>query len=219
MNGIGYCERASAAFWAEPLNALSNAAFIVAALAGLVIWRRAGGRDFPAALAIGLVFAIGVGSFLFHTMPSRVTLLADVVPIQLFAFGYFGLALYRLLGLGLAASVVGTAAFFAAALALASGLGPFLPEGARGSAGYAAFVLGLFGVGFALRKRAGGRRRAGLLLGAGFVFAVSLILRSLDGSLCSTWPLGLHWAWHLLNALVLFLLLRAALDPAGDAAH
>ena len=30
-----YCERSSAAFWAEPLNAITNAGFIVAALAGI----------------------------------------------------------------------------------------------------------------------------------------------------------------------------------------
>jgi hypothetical protein len=42
-----YCERASAAFWAEPVNALTNAGFLVAALAAFVEWRRAGGRDVP----------------------------------------------------------------------------------------------------------------------------------------------------------------------------
>ncbi|MEE7476065.1 hypothetical protein [Methylobacterium hispanicum] len=42
-----YCERAGAGFWDEPLNAATNAAFLVAALAAA---RRAG-RD-PAALAL-----------------------------------------------------------------------------------------------------------------------------------------------------------------------
>jgi hypothetical protein len=212
MTPFGYCERDSALFWAEPLNALTNGAFIVAGLAALLIWRRAGGRDWPALLLIALTFCIGIGSFLFHTMPGRGTVLADVIPIQLFAFGYFGLALRRLLGLSLTTSLIGTLAFIGFALALQAGLAPLLPPGARGSAGYGAFVLGLFGVGLALRaRRPHQSRAAGLLLLAGVTFALSLTLRSLDAELCTHIPFGLHWAWHLLNASVLYLLLRAVI--------
>lgn len=206
---FGYCERLSGAFWAEPLNAVSNVAFILAALLGLLLWRRAGGRDIAAALMIGLVFAIGVGSFLFHTMPARWTLLADVVPIQLFAFSCFGLALRRFLGLSPAASLVGTVLFVAAAFGLSAGLGPLLPAGMRGSAGYGAFVMGLFGVALALRLLGMAPDAAKLLLLAGLVFSLSLTLRSLDTVACGMIPFGLHWAWHLLNAVVLALLLRA----------
>ena len=46
-----YCERTSAAFWAEPVNALSNLAFVTAALA-LVLLLRSGGLFFIAALAV-----------------------------------------------------------------------------------------------------------------------------------------------------------------------
>ncbi len=209
MSAFGYCERLSAAFWAEPLNAISNGAFILAAILGFVLWRRAGGRDLVAGLMIGLVFAIGIGSFLFHTMPARWTLLADVVPIQLFAFSCFGLALRRFLGLSPATSLVGMALFVAAAFGLSAALGPLLPAGMRGSAGYAAFVLGLFGVALALRLRGMAPAAQRLLALAGFVFAVSLTLRSLDSVACGSVPFGLHWAWHLLNAVVLALLLRA----------
>jgi inner membrane protein involved in colicin E2 resistance len=217
MTRFGYCERSSGEFWAEPLNALSNGAFILAAIAGLLLWRRAGRGDLPAALLIVLVFAIGIGSFLFHTMPRRWTLLADVIPIQLFAFGYFGLALQRFIRLPLAAAILGTLAFLAASFALADLIGPLLPPAARGSAGYAAFVLGLFGVAAVLWRRGGMRAAARLVGTAGFVFALSLTLRSLDPLACQHVPFGLHWLWHLLNACVLYLLLRAAIlaRPTG----
>jgi len=42
------------------------------------------------------------------------------------------------------------------------------------------------------------------------LFAVSLTLRQLDGPLCPAWPLGTHFGWHLCNAAVLYLLVRAA---------
>ncbi|MFJ5370379.1 ceramidase domain-containing protein, partial [Bosea sp. CER48] len=96
---FGYCERLDASFWAEPANAVTNGAFVVAALAASWLWCRQEQRDRVALAFILLVFAIGIGSFLFHTMPNRGTVLADVVPIQLFAFGYFAFALSRFLGL------------------------------------------------------------------------------------------------------------------------
>lgn len=215
---FGYCERQSEAFWAEPLNALTNGAFILAATAALLLWLRGDRRDWPVALMIGLVFAIGVGSFLFHTQPRRWTLLADVVPIQLFAFGYFGLALRRFLGLPVAGAVLGTLAFLAAALALQAGLSPLLPAGMRGSAGYAAFLLALAGMALATRRREPAVAR-GLALACA-VFAFSLTLRTLDGPACAALPLGLHWGWHLLNALVLYLLLRtlSSAPPPGRSA-
>jgi hypothetical protein len=52
---------------------------------------------------------------------------------------------------------------------------------------------------------------------AAVVFAVSVTLRSLDLALCDVYAIegrkiGTHFAWHLLNGLALFLLLRASLE-------
>ncbi|MCC5950335.1 MAG: hypothetical protein JJT89_17925, partial [Nitriliruptoraceae bacterium] len=60
---IAYCERGDFGFWAEPVNAVTNAAFLIAAA---VMWPRA--RGVPMAQALVVVLAvIGVGSFLWHT--------------------------------------------------------------------------------------------------------------------------------------------------------
>lgn len=209
---FGYSERASQAFWAEPMNALSNGAFILAAIAGFVLYRRSRRRDWAAAALIALVVMIGIGSFLFHTMPQRWTLLADVLPIQFFAFSYFGLALVRFIGARPAVAVGGTLVFLLASFLLVSGLGALLPPSMRASGGYASFVLALFGVAFAVRMRGEGDAAARLVGLAGFVFALSLSLRTLDQVLCQSIPFGTHWLWHLLNALVLYLLLRAVIE-------
>ncbi len=207
---FGYCERIDGSFWAEPLNAVTNAAFLVAALAGFWLWRRQGARDAVALLLIGLVFAIGIGSFLFHTIPNRWTLLADVVPIQLFAFGYFAFALKRFLGLSGVVTAIGTLAFFGLALGLSAAGRAVLPAGMSGSAGYAAFLIGLIGVALATGRASALRNQSRLLALAAGAFAMSLTMRSIDGALCGSLPLGTHWLWHLLNASVLYLLLRAA---------
>jgi len=39
------------------------------------------------------------------------------------------------------------------------------------------------------------------------LFALSVMLRTLDRSLCGGFPLGTHFLWHLLNAVLLYLLL------------
>ena len=211
MQGTGYCERLSDAFWAEPFNAVSNGAFLLAALAAFLLLRREEHRrDWPAEALTMLVAVIGVGSFLFHTMPQRWTLLADVVPIQLFALCYFGLALNRFLGLSPLLALIGALLFLAACFGLASGLAPLLPAGMRGSAGYAGFLIGLLGVALAAKAR-GDAVTGGRIAVTGLVFALSLTFRSLDSVLCGAVPFGLHWGWHLLNGTLLYLLLRAAI--------
>lgn len=214
---FGYCERIDGSVWAEPLNAATNTAFLLAAFASFWRWRRQGGRDAVALVLIGLVFAIGIGSFLFHTIPNRWTFLADVVPIQLFAFGYFAFALRRFLGLSWAITAAGTLAFFGLALGLSAVGRASLPPVLAGSAGYAAFLLGLAGVALAMSRAATLDRQCWLVALAGLAFAVSLTMRSVDGALCGSLPLGTHWLWHLLNAWVLYLLLRAGMTGERDA--
>jgi hypothetical protein len=46
---------------------------------------------------------------------------------------------------------------------------------------------------------------------AAAVFVISLAFRTVDRAVCGTFPLGTHFIWHLLNAVVLFVLLRAAI--------
>ena len=84
---FNYCERMlNGAFWAEPLNALTNIAFWLAAIAAFILWLRTPGterRIFDLLLII-LVAIIGTGSFLFHTFATRWSILADTTPIGLF---------------------------------------------------------------------------------------------------------------------------------------
>jgi hypothetical protein len=63
------------------------------------------------------------------------------------------------------------------------------------------------------RDRATGRA---LFLAAG-LFALSLAFRVVDLPICPAFPTGTHFVWHLLNALVLYVLLRAAIAHAGKA--
>jgi hypothetical protein len=204
-----YCERTGPELLAEPLNAVSNAAFVVAAF---LLLRRGRSSDRVADGFAGLIGVIGVGSALFHTLAVQWAMLADVIPIALFIHAYFFLALRRFLGLSALAALAGTlafavaAAFFEPALSALAGrpLGPLT----NGSAGYAPAALALFGVGLASLRF--GRREGAALIGIGALFLASLAARTADAVLCPVVPFGTHWLWHLLNACVLYALVRAA---------
>ncbi len=91
-----YCERGGdPSFWAEPLNAISNGAFIIAGLVAAYQLARqpAAHRAVFEWLLVLLVIVIGIGSFLFHTYATPWAVLADTIPISLFMLAYLGYAL------------------------------------------------------------------------------------------------------------------------------
>lgn len=145
-----YCERGDPGFWAEPVNALSNGAFLVAAALATARVRRARTGDAPALLLSALVAVVGVGSFLFHTLAVRWSLLADVIPIALFIYAYFLLAMRRYFDLGIGAALAATLAFAAFNLGLEPALdgltGRSTDALTNGSLAYAPAILALAGV-------------------------------------------------------------------------
>lgn len=211
---MAYCERlGQPAFWAEPLNAITNGAFILAAIAGFWLWWARGRRDIPSLLLIGITMLIGIGSFLFHTIPNRTTVMLDVLPIQAFILLYFGLALRRYLALPLWEAILGPLVF----LVVSAGIVEFVGSRTlRGGIGYLPALAALFVFAYLVGRRQDdlSRRRARGLVLAGLIFTGSLAFRTLDMPLCGVWPVGLHFLWHLLNAVVLGTLIVTALQAA-----
>ncbi|AZG75763.1 ceramidase domain-containing protein [Methylocystis rosea] len=211
---MDYCERLSSAFWAEPANALSNFAFAIAAASAFLLWRRRGGADYPALALIIVTASVGVGSFVFHTVATRGAMLLDVVPIALFIYGYFLLALRRYFRLS---------PFLATAITLAFAALSFFAttiDALNGSIGYLPALAALTIFAALLWRSRGQRGTARALAAAALLFAISLAFRTIDRAICPAVPLGAHFLWHMLNACVLWLLLRAAIiaGPRGDQA-
>lgn len=214
---FAYCERGvDPSFWAEPFNAVTNLAFLLAAAWALALWlrhRAERGALFELAMVL-LVFVIGIGSFLFHTFATRWAAFADTIPIGIFMMAYMGYALRCYLRWQWWAVAAGLLIFFFA-LSQASMVrcdgGPCL----NGSVAYVPALLAMLLIGLAVSPRK--HPAAGHLIAAGLIFGVSLTFRSLDRAWCDATdvaalgPLGLHFLWHCLNAAVLFTLLRAAI--------
>lgn len=219
-----YCERGGdPSFWGEPLNAISNGAFVVAGLVALyLIWRRPQGERgvMPVVLSL-IVIAIGIGSFLFHTYAERWAIYADTVPIGIFMLAYLGYALRRYVGLNWPLVAAGIGGFLAArryAETIQCRPGLFTPGSSsyclNGSMQYAPALVALILVGLVLAIL---RHPAWkyLLVAAG-LFALSMTMRIIDLETCNQvriagYQTGTHFLWHTFNGLMLYVLLVAAI--------
>lgn len=190
-----YCERTGPEYWSEPVNALTNLAFVLAAV---VVWPGVRGRPMGQALAI-ILGVIGLGSWLFHTHANRLTGLMDVLPIVAFILLYIFAATRDYFGARPWVAGVVTAGFLPYA-ALTVPIFARIP-GLGSSAAYAPVPVLIAAYAVLLRRRAPGTAR-GLAIGAGLL-VLSLTFRSLDMPVCGALPLGTHFLWHLLNALML----------------
>ena len=189
-----YCERTGPGLWAEPLNAVTNLAFLLAAV---VMWRRVESRS--ARILCAILFAIGIGSGLFHTTATLWASVADTLPIGVFILVYLFLVNRDGLGLRWPWALAATALFFPFAAAVVPVIDrmPFV----RISGAYWLVPLLLFAYGAGLWRGRPGLARG--LVAGGLLLSVSITLRSLDLMLCATWGIGTHFLWHLLNAVML----------------
>jgi len=202
-----YCERIDTSFWAEPINALTNLAFIIASLLAFRMYKKEGVSSYPFIFLASLVFIIGVGSFLFHTYANVWSGLADTIPIWSFVVFYVMFSIRIIFN----ASWFKTARIMIIVFALAY-LGFTLSQSdstgevpLNGSIQYAPalFFMVFFAVALYL-KRANLSKYAFYAVG---IFLVSLMFRTADIEFCGSLSIGTHFMWHVLNAVMLYFLL------------
>ena len=193
-----YCERLGPGPWAEPLNALSNAAFLVAA--AWLWWRYRPGPASLRALPV-LLALVGLGSLSFHTLANTLTNWFDVGFIAVYVVWYLAVFTRHHLGVPWSRAWWAIPLFLVLAVVTAP-LGALVPGG---SGTYLAPFTALVVITAVAVAR---RRPWHDLAAAAGVFAVSVTLRTLDEPLCAAWPTGTHYTWHALNAVVLYLVAR-----------
>lgn len=201
-----YCERLSAEFWAEPVNALTNLAFVIVGVWALWKCRRFAARPLVVFLS-AMIAIVGVGSFLFHTYANTLTVLGDLIPIFIFTGTYLYYSLRHLLDWSTKWSLLGLVACVSSMVLIQL----FVPNRIlNGSVLYAPPLLMLFFVATKMRSRRPTQWSRIYLAGA-FTLFLSLIMRTLDSAICEVFPLGTHFLWHLLNGACLWFLIRVAL--------
>ena len=219
-----YCERFGPGFWAEPANALSNIAFILAGLWALRSGRSMIRQDIPLQVLIILSFVIGIGSFLFHTFANMWSSFADVIPIWTFVGVYVALAIVRfakatssqLVRILLVSVAVTGAIVWVIASGSASDTGAS-PDRFNGSLQYTPAVIAL--VVFAVLLGWKKDPVAPWIIGAAVTFFISLVFRTVDPSVCGMFPVGTHFMWHGLNGLMIALLLQAMIHHINLTRH
>lgn len=191
----GYCERIDASFWSEPLNAVTNVVFLMAA-----IWvlRREELNNKARALAF-LLAMIGLASFLFHSVATAWAGALDVLLILLFTLLYIFVATEDFLGLPRRSALVVTLGYF-----------PFsvvvewltLPLSFLGSTRIYIPILVLITLYSLILYKKFPYLSRGLAMGA-LLLTISMLARSVDLPLCETIPTGTHFLWHVINAIML----------------
>ena len=218
-----YCERTDANYWSEPINALTNLSFILAAIWAYWTYynQRLGTDPKPPQdplilVAVIMAGLIGIGSYLFHTHATVWSSLADVIPIWSFVAFYLFLAIYRIVGtsLGRAARIYGISLvsiaailWFVSNILLASDAEAAGSDGFNGSTQYLPGMIALYGFAFVLVVKK--HPAMGWILAAAITFSVSIFFRTIDIMVCEILPLGTHFLWHSLNGLFIGLLLQA----------
>ncbi|MEM6659421.1 MAG: ceramidase domain-containing protein [Pseudomonadota bacterium] len=199
----GYCERLSPDYWAEPVNAVTNAAFLLSAW---IMWRRVRGQNMPLAVALAAILAIiGIGSYLFHTHAQVWAAIVDVSPILMFILVYI-FAVNRDIWRMPTGWAAGVTVLFIPYAAATIPIFQLIP-GLGGSSAYAPVPL-LILIYAILLRNVEPRFAWEMTLGA-LLLCLSITFRALDLPVCSQFPFGTHFMWHILNAIMLGWMIEA----------
>lgn len=194
-----YCERQSIAFWAEPLNAISNLSFIIAGVIAIRLTHK-NHQGLTANVLAYMICVIGIGSFLFHTYATRWAELADVFPIYIFQLIYTGAFSRYCLKFDWPKTLAVYGLYIATTLA--SG---YLPWSLNGSIMYLPTILMLIFFAVMLKWQKADRELENKAWSLVVFFCLSLTARTVDASACNYLPRGTHFIWHILNGLILYI--------------
>lgn len=202
----GICERHGLGMLAEPLNVISSFAFIFVAIAIYRFYHRH--EDLERrwiwdihALTV-LCFIIGVNSVVFHAFPTPTTELMDTLAIVFFIIIYFWSVLFR----------IGRCNLFQAGICFVAFVGfshilvHQFPKALNDSIGYLSSMIALIIIAVHLHLKA--RPSSQHFMLAALVGVVSLFCRAIDRGVCTEFPFGTHFLWHVCNATLLYILLK-----------
>ncbi len=207
-----YCERVGPGLLAEPLNAITNVSFLLAAWAAWVLARRTSVLSPGVQALIALAASVGLGSILWHTLATSWALILDIVPILLFIVWYIWLYTRDVLeSRGWVA--IGAIVVFLVATFIAAQYTHVL----HGALVYTPGLLVTLVLGV-VHARERGVARFTLVAAAG-VYGAALFFRTIDQEVCPVLPIGTHFLWHTLIGLVTYLAMRCLILTLASGEH
>lgn len=195
-----YCETGIGLFFTQPINTVSNIALFISAYFVYKLLREYHIKNLIIQILPPLVVLTAVGSMLWHGAPSLLTDFADTLPLSALVLISFFFLLDKLLSnkkliWGIFFMFILTETpFMFGILPSINGFIPYL----------LAFIFGLF-----ISVRVAGRYALfPQLFPILVVFAIALFFRTIDLTICSAFPIGTHFVWHILNALMVYLIIH-----------
>lgn len=203
-----YCERVDESFFSEPINALTNFAFIISAFLIFRFYKKNNLDSIPLLFLTFLLSLIGVGSFLFHTFATTWSEFADTIPIWSFVVFYIMFSsriVFENSWFKTARITIIVFIFAYIGLNLSHTDGSSDEVILNGSIQYAPalFFMIVYAVALYLKK---GEYSKYAFYAVG-IFLISLTFRTADMEVCGSFALGTHFLWHILNAVMLYYLL------------
>lgn len=203
-------------WFSEPLNVLSSALFLVTAFALHYYFRKSQNRhpsapryfDLDIRLLIGVIYAIGVSSLLLHSIPNSVTEFFDVISISLFIIVFFFSVMLRILRCSTRNIIL---AFLGFCFFTFSSI-TYMQSYMNGATSYISTMAALTMVAFYLYGK--NHPSAKHFLAAGQIGIVALYFRSIDTKMCDFMPIGTHWIWHVMNAVLITIIMRELIKRA-----
>lgn len=205
-HAFGLCERTASGPFEEPLNVLSNILFFMVALSLFRYYRTHPDlKDkwiWDLHVLTVLTVFIGVGSMTFHSFPTRITELMDIIPIVIFIIIFFLSIIVRVGKTNLFQTIICFMAF--------AGCTHFFvtqfPNALNDSIGYLSSMGALVMIAIYLHLKR--RPSSHQFLLAALLGVISLFFRSVDNSVCDTLPIGTHFLWHSLNAALIYVIMK-----------
>jgi len=195
-----YCERVSSDLFAEPINFLSNIAFIIAFYILLQRLKDLSSSDKShkrySTILTYLILLIGLGSFLFHAFGNLWSAFADTLPIMVFILFYLYIAVRFYLEQTNLVSVAALIIFLSLNILLGY-------AGVEEIASYLTALLAMLLISAISLVKKELEISRGLFI-ASIIFMISLTFRQIDTIACSYIPFGTHLIWHILNAILLY---------------
>ena len=195
-----YCERIDSSFWSEPLNAITNIAFLIVALILLLNYK----NNNLAKNCAYLIICIGIGSFLFHTIPTRITGMMDTFSIAL-------LVIYYIYNVN--PSIFRIHPYYSILIVIIFPLicivfGSVLKNSFLGSSAFYIPILVYLALIATILWIRDNPVKKGMIITT-LVFTLSICMRILDLKICHIVPFGSHFMWHILNASTIYFAVKS----------
>ena len=194
-----YCEFVSNFWLHEPLNAITNFGFLIGAyfLYRFIKINKCNLR--LGVILIGQMVILGLGSLAWHSYRSVPTLLLDEIPIYIFIiFAFY----FLIKSLARSHKITLTISFFSALIYYI--IFAYIP-GVNVSNGVLKYVFALLIfliLNTLIIRKFGPEYNFFLPLG---IFTSAIIFRIVDLYVCSIFPSGTHFIWHILITLTVYL--------------